>query len=66
VNSIIMRDLKTTVTNNILTKAELQGNGVAIVTATGMPHSPTPVIDKLGEVRGLWMSVLVTCTSRPG
>ncbi|MHC4897864.1 MAG: hypothetical protein ACYTGW_12235 [Planctomycetota bacterium] len=60
VNSICMRDLKTTVVNNILTKAEVQGKTTnPIVTVTGMPHSPTPIIDKFGEVRGLWMSVLV-------
>ena len=56
INSIIMRDLKTTIASNVLTKAELQGNGTAVATLGIRPHSPTPIIDKLGEVRGLLMS----------
>ncbi|MHC4078898.1 MAG: hypothetical protein ACYST0_10725 [Planctomycetota bacterium] len=55
VNSIIMRDLKTTVVNNVLTKAELQGNGTVVASLTMMSHSPTPITDKGGEVRGLLM-----------
>ncbi|MHC4920691.1 MAG: hypothetical protein ACYTKC_14015 [Planctomycetota bacterium] len=60
VNSIIMRNLNTTVFNNILTQAQLQGNGVAVATLTIRPHSPTPIIDRLGEVRGLWMAGSLT------
>ncbi len=56
VNSIIMRDLQTTITNNVLTKAELQGNGVVVANMSIRAHSPTPIIDKNGEVRGLWMA----------
>jgi len=56
VNSVYMRDLTPTFTSGVLTKAELQGNGTVVATLTIRPHSPTPIIDKNGEVRGLWMA----------
>jgi hypothetical protein len=54
--SIIMRDITMTISNNVLTKAEVQGSATVVASLTTRPHSPTPMIDKLGEVRGLLMA----------
>ena len=56
VTSVYMRDLKPTFTNGVLTKAEVQGNGTVVASLAIRSHSPTPIIDKNGEVRGLWMA----------
>jgi len=56
VNSIMMQDFRPTFTSGVLTRAEVTGTAVAVANMTMRPHSPTPIIDKLGEVRGLWMA----------
>jgi len=55
--NILMHDMTATIRNNVLVKAELQGKAVPVVTAGVRPHSPTPIIDQGGEVRGLWMAM---------
>jgi len=57
--SIMMQDVRPTFTSGVLTKAEVTGTAVAAATMTTLPHSPTPIIDKLGEVRGLWMATFI-------
>jgi hypothetical protein len=56
VSNILMQDITPIIRNNVLVKAELQGRAVAVATPGLRPHSPTPIIDKGGEVRGLWMA----------
>jgi hypothetical protein len=53
--SIVMQDINPTFSNNVLTKAEVQGPAAPVANLSITPHSPTPIIDKNGEVRGLWM-----------
>ncbi len=56
--NIMMQDITPTISNNVLTKADVQGQAVAVANMSIMPHSPTPIIDKNGEVRGLWLAGL--------
>ncbi len=56
VNSIFMQDITPTIQNNVLVRAVMEGKPVAVATLGIRPHSPTPIIDQGGEVRGLWMA----------
>ena len=56
VTRIIMRELKLTFdTNGNLTAAQMQAVNT-VSSFTIRPHSPTPMIDKAGNVQGLWMA----------
>ena len=55
VSKIIMRDLKLSFTGVTMSGAEMQAVRT-ISTFSIRPHSATPIVDRFGAVRGLWMS----------
>ncbi|MHC4078170.1 MAG: hypothetical protein ACYST0_06975, partial [Planctomycetota bacterium] len=54
--NVVWRQLKLAFDQNgIIRKAEMQK--VNVITTTTRPHSPTPIIDRNGNVQGLWLAI---------